>query len=251
MNETLSGYTVTPISDIVVESVAPTPSYWWPLLLLVFGAAVLGVVLSALLGFFIGRRASMTRKTGGVLVLTLASIVLLTGVWCVYLSPTSTVSKTKLFLQDYVLLKGTKNVTNSDLVIGSLRRFPIPVEDRDRLTIQATTNPRFEMPAPSGTPFFHIYLRNPQGYVIRFEEWIRQSWYDIKLASGEYVVEIVNPNEFDIWCFVTFTVTGDVEYRPLESVGSWLALVSLPIFGSGLWATGMFAWALERSKERR
>ena len=68
----------------------------------------------------------ITMKNGGALALTLASVLLLSGLWCIYLSPVSTArEQTKQFIQDSVTLN-----ENWDIVT-----YTVTVEDTDRLTI--------------------------------------------------------------------------------------------------------------------
>lgn len=194
--------------------------FWLPLFLIFFCMCILiGLTLALLL-----LRKPIDRKTSGAFVLALASIVLIGGLWSIYLSPTSTEDVRKMYFQDVITIEGNENAT-----------FPVTLWDGDYLLIEVTTNPRFENPAPVGTPFFNIYLLNPQGRLICLEEWTRWAGYEKRLAYGQHTVDIMNPNDFDIKCFVTLIVTGIVEYRALAPIGSLLTLMSLPIFGFGVW----------------
>ena len=58
------------------------------------------------------------------------------------------------------------------------------------------------------------------------------------LKSGLYRVEVQNLNQEAFECYVQVTLSVEVTYRPLEPLGSWLILMSLPVFGLGVWASG-------------
>lgn len=205
-------------------------------------------------------KEGMRDRAAAVVIFTLASILLLSGLWCIYLSSTVVVrDEPKLFLQKNVGLRvDLKRMT-----------YRFSVEDRDKLrillhgvrysdSINLTVAPpvtNYSGPiyatedndsiisfpplfAPL-VPRIYIYLLDPYDRVIWCEEGVSHAVYSVELASGEYAIVLVNPNEFDVWCFVSLTVKGDVQFRPLEPVGSLLILIALPIFGLGVWASGL------------
>jgi len=203
--------------------------------IIVVACVILGVIFFVLLAILIGRRVTVTMKTGGVVALTLASVLFLSGVWCIFLSPLSTIDKTKLFFQQNLLLE-----TNGRWL------YPIWIDDGDTLSIRVERvqiwGPFLNDSIVVPLPVVSVYLVDLVNHSIWSEEYAYDAYHSAQLASGKYQVEIVNPHsEVDKRCFVTFTVTGDVEYRPLEPLGQLMILVSLPIFGLGIWASGIFA----------
>ena len=182
-----------------------------------------------------------TIKAGGSLVLTLASVLLLSGLWCIYLSPVSTArEQTKQFIQDSVTLN-----ENWDIVT-----YTVTVEDTDRLTItlhrttfagpylNSSSIPPTNIGDGVGIAFLlpqvSLHLYDPFDHII----WSEQGTHihsTIQLAAGKYKLSIYNGNDFKVECFITLKVMGDVKYQPLQPVGSLLILVSLPTFGLGIW----------------
>ena len=167
--------------------------------------------------------------------LMFASILLLSGAWCIYLSPVSTVQETKLLREHFTELEGTKLGGNN----YSSVTYPVDVEDRDSVTIRLDR---------VGTDIYlssheesivldvlgvDIYLKDPDGHVIWSDEHTLHAAYSIQLASGQYTIEIANPSERGVSCSLTFTIDGYLDYRPLEPAGSLLILISLPVLCLG------------------
>ena len=229
-----------------------------------------------------------TMRTGGALALTLASVLFLSGVWCIFLSPVSTINKTKQFFQDRTTLEMQTSPEGLPQP-GYHAEFTIRIEEGDTLTIQvhsvsfagpylnssiqvtpgicekeespidieegnaseslepdstgitAVPYPSVNIEngtviAPSPVASITIYLKDLSRRQIWSEHKIDHTVFSIQLVSGYYIVELFNPHaDINVECFWTYTVTGDVEYRPLQPVGSLLILVSLPIFGYGFW----------------
>jgi len=167
--------------------------------------------------------------------LMLASILLLSGAWCICLSPVSTVQETRLLREYFAELEGTE-LGGDDY---SSVTYPVDVGDRDVVTI------RLDRVGTSiyvssdveyivlDVPGVNICLKDPDGHVIWSDEHALHAAYSIQLASGQYTIEIGNPGERYVSCSLTFTVDGYVDYRPLEPVGSLLILASLPVFCLG------------------
>jgi hypothetical protein len=96
----------------------------------------------------------------------------------------------------------------------------------------------------------HVY--DPDNNVVWSEIGTTYSYFSMKtLKTGMYRVEVQNPNQQAVRYYVQVTVTTEVTYRPLEPLGSWLTLISLPIFGLGIWASGIFASLYKMKKENQ
>ena len=113
--------------------------------------------------------------------------------------------------------------------IENLAPLPEGVEANHSIGVVATV-----------TPLVHVYLHH-LGYVIWNEEYTRHTWFSMDLASGHYILEIVNAANFDVRVFFTISVSGNVDYRPLQPFGSWLILVSWPVFALGFWVSGVLS----------
>mgnify|MGYP001100245929 FL=1 len=81
------------MTEVVLDT---QPVTWWYsiLPLIIAGVVILGVMFLIVLGLLIARRVTITVKTGGAVTLTLASVLLLSGLWCMGLSPTATYPET-------------------------------------------------------------------------------------------------------------------------------------------------------------
>jgi hypothetical protein len=89
---------------------------------------------------------------------------------------------------------------------------------------------------------FNVYIYDPDAYIVWSETNVTHSYFNIKaLKSGLYKLVVQNPNPHDVGCYIGITVSAKVTHRPLEPLGQWLSLISLPIFGLGIWASGVFA----------
>lgn len=220
-----------PFGFQVVASVLDTlpPSSWLLSLLplIIVAAVILGLILFILLGTFVSRRAAMTMKAGGAVALTLASIFLLSGLWCMLLSPIVTYSQPRSSFYNPVSIGAYKNwsygfnVQKGDTLSGYISVY-------DGLNASAKT--------------FSFLIYDPDNILVWSETDLPFKNFNIEaLKSGIYKVEVHNPHPQPIQCYVQITVSEEVTYRPLEPFGQWLSLVSLPIFGLGLWASGIFS----------
>ena len=196
--------------------------------LVIVGSLVLGIMLLVALAILIGRRTVVTTpRELGALALTLASILLLSGLWCIFLSPTTTYSETKESLYRPISIDGLRgwnysfNIQEGDVLAGSVNERILP----------DSTN---------ASKTFNIQIYDPDGSVVWSETNVTKSYFNVKASrAGVLRVELKNPNRWVVECYVQITISAKVTHRPLEPVGQWLSLVSLPVFGLGTWASGV------------
>ena len=182
----------------------------------------------------------LTRTNAGALALTFASIILLSGLWCIYLSPTMPQHISKLFRQENTILGAESSAT-----------YDVEVQEQDKLTIQIHnvwfenyTLPEFSLVGTAPEPRVHVSLLDTLDLVIWAEEYVLHTSFSMGLASGFYTLEIVNAHDnADVRVFFTISVSGNVDYRPLQPFGLWLILVSFPIGGLGIW------WGKDKSRK--
>ena len=211
-----------------IMNVAPPTPWWYSFLpLIIVGVVALGFIFLVVLGILISRRVTITVRTGGALALTLASILLLSGLWCMFLSPTMEYTQTKDSFYREISIDGLESWS-----------YSIDIQEKDNLVVSVDGIRAYN---GSGKAF-NVYIYDPDGDVVWSEANTTYSHSTIKvLRSGVHRVEAQNPNQNAIECYVHVTVTAKVIYRVLEPLGQWLSLVSLPIFGLGMWASGVFA----------
>lgn len=211
-------------------------SYSLAPLIMVGGLALGFIVLLALL-LLMGRRVTVTTRTGGALALTLASILLLSGAWCVFLSPTTTHQETKESLNRQISINGLDSWS-----------YSFTAREGDTLSVSVDGIRAYNGDAMVLVKAFNFYVYTYEGEAVWSETNITDSYFSISLLkSGLYKVEAENPHSHMIRCYLQLSVSEEVTYRPLEPVGQWLSLISLPVFGLGLWTSQILTTLQKRT----
>lgn len=218
----------------------PPPTPWWVIALpwIIVGVVILGIFGLIVLGLAVSRRLSLSAPKGGVIALTLASMMLLSGLWCMFLSPTVTYSETKDSVYRSLTIDGKESWTYTfsanagDFIEGSVNSMII-----------------YNMSEKTLQDVFSVYTYNPLGAVIWSEVNVTGAYFSLKAStSGDYETRVYNPSTQPIRCNFSMSIRTTVTYRTLEPFGSWLSLVSLPVFGLGMWGSGLYR---SKSKENR
>jgi hypothetical protein len=90
---------------------------------------------------------------------------------------------------------------------------------------------------PNQEQRFNIYIYDPNDNTIFSDVNVTYSYFDIEaLEAGRHMVSVENPNPQKIDVYLHVSVRGKVTIRPFEPLGTWLSLISTPIFGLGIWA---------------
>ncbi len=166
----------------------------------------------------------MNVKTGGVIALTLAAMLFLSGVWSMTLSPATTYSQTKYDLYQPVSINGLE--TSS---------YSVDARQGDTLIV------RVNGIRDGNSQISSLKIYDPDNGVVWSEVNTTYAHFHSKtVKSGLYRIEVLNPSLEAIECYVQIRLSAEVTYRPLEPVGSWLILMSLPVFGLGVWASGLY-----------
>jgi len=223
-----------------IVNVMPPEAWWLSYLpLIIVGIVILGVLFLIVFGVLISRRMTITMRTSGAVALTLASVLLLSGLWCMLLSPTSTYPETRSNFYDHISIDGlgnwsyTVNVQIGDTLFGSLDGVRV-----------------YDSPADASAKTFSIRVYDPEGNVVWSQTNVTYTYFNVESPkSGVMRVEIRNPSTQAIECNIQVTVSAKVIYRPLEPGGQWLSLISLPVFGFGIWASGLFAIIQKKEKK--
>jgi len=212
---------------VIPADVTPSQTWLYSLLpLAIVGVIVLGFIFLIVLGLLIGRRVTMTMRTGGAIALTLASIILLSGLWCMLLSPTMTYSETEDRFDRHLTIGGQQSWS-----------YSINIQVDDTLVISADGIRAYN---DSGK-ILNVYLYDPDDDILWSETNATYAYFSMRgLKSGPHRIEVQNLNPNIVECYMQVILSAEVAYRPLEPLGQWLSLVSLPIFGLGMWASGLF-----------
>ncbi len=224
------------MTEVVLDT---QPVTWWYsiLPLIIAGVVILGVMFLIVLGLLIARRVTITVKTGGAVTLTLASVLLLSGLWCMGLSPTATYPETKDSYYQSVSIDGLGNWS-----------YSLSVEEGDTLMVSASPEIR---DLNASAKACRVYVYDSDGVAVWSETTATYAYANIKtMKTGVYKVETANPDREAISYFVQITLSREVTYRPLEPLGQWLSLISLPIFGLGIWSSGMLEIVQKRTAKQ-
>ena len=184
------------------------------------------------------------RVSSGAITLTLASTLLLSGIWCIFFSPIGTYSRTNPQYRREISIEGLTNWT-----------YLFSAEQGDSLEIflhGVRINDILPPPPDLNTPQREISIRlyDPDDNVVWSETNVTGRYFNVEaLKSGVYRIEVQNLSQDAIECYIGITVSWEVTYRPLEPLGQWLSLVSLPIFALGIWASGVLSKNKGKEKE--
>ena len=195
----------------------------------------IAMVFILLITFFIAmRRSAPSRETSGAIALTIAAIILLSGIWCMWLSPTVDTRKydeiaTRSLVVEplgtvantFEAEKGQEIEVNIDFT-GPVRVISVPGE--------------VEQPI---YPIFSVDIYDPAGKLV----WTQTNTTRVFMSStpvtetGIYRVEVGNPREEAVSLTMRVQDRTKMTIRPLEPIGQWLSLISIPIFALGVWLT--------------
>ncbi len=160
----------------------------------------------------------------GALTLTLASIMLLSGVWCYFLSPVTEYTK---HVDSYRYTLSIEGFASRSVAFHA---------EKDE-TIDVTVGFRVRIPPPPINPErINVRIFDPEGKLIWEDINVTSSHYRARAPkSGSYKIEVENLGAETISIPIYVTRTVRISTRPLEPLGQWLSLISLPIFGFGIW----------------
>lgn len=248
--------------NVSYDVTVPETSWYTVLPLAMVAAAVLGAVFLIVLGILIGRRGTITMRTGGAIALTFASMLLLSGLWCMLLSPTTTSFETKESFYRYISISGfgswsySFSVEQGDSLSGSVDGYrPLPLVNGGSVINGSQPMPTEPVPPETIPPDYmmknlNVTIYDPDGNILWSETYVPYSYFDVKAPkSGSVRLEIENADRFSVESNVQVTISSKTTYRILESFGQWLSLISLPIIGLGAWAAGLFT--VSRRSETR
>ncbi len=216
----------------VLDIVSPIPYGFSFLPLIIICISFIGIGILLGIGFFIGqrgalsigRRVAMNIRVSGAIALTLASIILLSGLWCMFLSPTSSFYENRENFYTEISIEGQNNWVHTmkmfeeDILDGSVNELIL--YERSNVSSNA----------------FNFRIYDHDNNVIWSKYNVSNAYFNLKrIKASEYKIEVQNPNNQIVDCSVRFTVQGKVTHRPLNPIGQWLSITSLPVFGFGIW----------------
>lgn len=163
----------------------------------------------------------LERRSVGVVILTVATLLLLSGLWCIYLSPLAIYGPSDLNTAWY------KNFREQHFPPNATVSYSFTVDEGQYVRIWITN---VEMVT---TRIFETLIRDSENNIV----YLRTGTSPIDLAprkAGQYTLEIRNQPyvETDL----TVEIIGYyVTSRPLIPIGQLLILISTPLYGLSIW----------------
>lgn len=169
------------------------------------------------------RPSIISKRSAGALTLTLASIILLSGLWCYFLSPTTSYTKHEPLI-----------TVNPSIEPGSYWFYALNLEEGESIHGSVTLRGI----KPYERVAFTVRIRNPGGELAWSDVGTTYSSFTIKATErGKYRLEVHNPTTTNLPVHVYVGKRVETSFKPLKPLGQWLAIISIPIFALGLWAS--------------
>jgi hypothetical protein len=173
------------------------------------------------------------RHTKGAITMTLAAVVLSSGLWALWYTPTTTYEPRKneqITSASFVLQPGNSTVKTfevgkgvEELSVGVWPQIIYDTEDSD------TNIP----------PVISAKIVDPEGNVVKAYDNVTTVSDDERIqvkAIGTFKVEVSNSGaENALQVELRATDNSKVPNHPMEALGQWLTVISLPVFGLAGW----------------
>ena len=199
-----------------------------PLIIICISFIGIGILLG--IGFLIGQRGAISIgkrlktnvRISRTITLTLASIILLSGLWCMFLSPASTYYENRENSYTEISIDGQNSWS-----------YDFKMYEGDTLDGSITELWTYERYNVSSTFNFKIY--DQDNNIVWSRNRVSNANFNLKpVKPGDYMIEVQNPNNQIVDYSIRFTIRGKVTHRPLNPIGQWLSIISLPMFGFGI-----------------
>lgn len=175
-------------------------------------------------------------QSKGAITLTFASVLLLSGLWALWHTPTTTYEPRK-----------NEQVAGFELVVkpnnSSVQTFKVR-EQVEEITINAwpqiIPSAPYDpvQPPPEITPVISLTVYDPKGEVIRVYDNVTSVPQAERIAvfsSGDFKLLLTNNVDSAMKTEIRINDVTKVPNHPFEAMGQWLAIVSAPVFGLAVW----------------
>jgi hypothetical protein len=170
-------------------------------------------------------RHKTSREERGAIALTIALVVLVSGAYCLWLSPTHD----KREYEEKEVMSFAVEPYGS-----STQSFKAELGRELEVTIGS------DLVAVPGTGAkvvsFSVAIYDPEGELILSKSDVNRISLTIEVERGGlYKVEVENPHDETINLTLRVVDRTVKKVRPLKPLGLWLTLISLPMLGLSLW----------------
>ncbi|HXV46202.1 MAG TPA: hypothetical protein VD736_05970 [Nitrososphaera sp.] len=167
--------------------------------------------------------------------MTFASVILLSGLWALWYTPTSTYEyrrNEQIVGINFALQPG--NSTTKMFVVN---------EEVDEIRVgiwpQTIPDAPYDPAQPEIQPVISIRIHDPQGKVVRSYDNIASLSDGESIAvdpPGTFKVDVSNNHAENVMRIeLDVPDVTKVPNHPLEAMGQWLTIISLPVFGLAVW----------------
>lgn len=176
-------------------------------------------------------------QTKGAVTVTFAFVILLSGLWGLWYTPTSTYEyrRNEQIAGVNFILQPNTSTTNTFVVKEGVDEIRVSVWPQTILNEPYDT----EQPQPDVPPLISVRVHDPQGKVVKSYNNITSLSDGESIAvdgPGTFRVDVSNnlaENTMNVQVGI-YDVT-EVPNHPLEAMGQWLTIISLPVFGLAIW----------------
>ncbi|MEM4311890.1 MAG: hypothetical protein QXX95_05820 [Nitrososphaerales archaeon] len=181
-----------------------------------------------------------SKESSGAIALTIASVILLSGFWSIWLSLTyDTRRYDEVAFRSIILeplssqtitfeAKKGQEIEIKIYYVGTERVIPKP-----GIVVKTLTPPTLIFPS------FSVKIYDPSNKLVWAQANVTSLSYTHPPVSdsGTFRIEVNNPQEELLSLNIRVQDRSKLTVRPLEPLGHWLILISLPVFGLGVWFT--------------
>ena len=196
-----------------------------------FAVAVILIFLVLLLVFV--KWPSPSREASGAIVLTVAAVILLSGAWSMWLSPTIDTRKYDEIAARSLAIEPLGSISQT-FEAKDGQEIEVNIDSMGPVTVIREPD-KVEQPI---YPIFSVKIYDPKGKLVWAQKNVTRTFFTQPSSitlTGTYKVEVTNPEKEAVSLIMRVTDRTKTTIRPLEPVGQWLILISLPIFGLGAW----------------
>jgi hypothetical protein len=180
---------------------------------------------------------SPSRQTRGAITLTVAAVVLSSGLWGLWYTPTSTYEprKNEQIGNIELILQANTTIAKVFEVKQGVQELSIGIRAQTIMDIDAnqTIYPA-EIPA-----IFSARILNPEGKTIARFDNVTSIGTGERIPfqqSGSLQIELTNASsENNLALQMQVMDVTKIVNHPLEAMGQWLTIISTPVFGLGAW----------------
>src|SRR5437867_1762176 len=185
------------------------------------------------------KEVSNPMQTKSAITLTIAAVILVSGLWALWFTPSYGYENRKgeqILAVEFALEGGNTSTQNFDL--NQVQE--ITISPYAQINPETTQDQDQSQPQIEPTPVFSIKVYDPEGHLIKSYDnvtGISQSQrIEVEGKSGTFNAVMTNNDPVhSIRANLVVTDVSKIPNHPLDALGQWLTVASMPIFGLAAW----------------